>query len=147
MNKCMRGLIWGFAAAGFAAAPSAFSDEGKAAYYAAADKAAADYRDAHAACEALGEGNAQIVCIEEAKLAQTRTKGTAEAQYRNTAQARQKAATDIANAEYAVAKARCESTEDNDKSACVRYANALRSAAIATAKDHQKTTELGVRAR
>ncbi|OGB25352.1 MAG: hypothetical protein A3I66_02705 [Burkholderiales bacterium RIFCSPLOWO2_02_FULL_57_36] len=146
MKKLMTKLVLGFAAVGFTEMSAAIADERKAAYYAIADKAAADYRDAHAACDAL-DGNAQIVCIEEAKLAQTRTKGNAEAQYRNTAQARQKTGTDIANAEYAVAKARCESKEGNDKSACIRHAYALRIAAIAAAKAAQTTANAGTGAR
>jgi hypothetical protein len=133
MNKLLTALALGMAEIGFAMAAAASSDEAKAAYYATADQAAADYRDAHARCETL-DATVQKVCIEEAKLAQTRAKGTAEAQYKNTPQARQKAATDIANAEYAVAKAKCESNEAGDKNVCIRRANALRMVAIAEAK-------------
>lgn len=107
MNKLLTNLVLGFAAFGVIAVSPAASDDAKAAYYAAADKAAADYRDAHALCETL-ERNAQLICIEEAKLAQTRVKMNAEAQYRNTDQARQRASSAIANAEFAVAMARCE---------------------------------------
>jgi hyperosmotically inducible protein len=142
MNKLVTLLLSGIAATGFATIAAADSDQGKAAYYAAADQAAADFRDAHAKCDLL-QGNEQLVCIEEAKLAQTRAKGTAEAHYRNTPQARQKASIDIANAEYGVAKARCEAKDGSDKEACIRLANALRSFAIAEAKSGRKIVAAG----
>lgn len=138
MNKLLTNLVLGFAAFGVIAVSPAASDDAKAAYYAAADKAAADYRDAHALCETL-ERNAQLICIEEAKLAQTRVKMNAEAQYRNTDQARQRASSAIANAEFAVAMARCENNEGTDKNACIRQAQALRAAA----KVGQKTAAAG----
>jgi hypothetical protein len=118
---------------GLLTAVAADNDAAKVAYYAAGDKAAADFRDAHAICDTM-TGSAQTICIEEAKLAQTRAKGNAEAEYRKTPQARLKARTDIANAEYAVAKAKCESIGGGDKEACLREANALRAVAIAEAK-------------
>lgn len=137
MNKLLWGFMLGLAVIGYAVAAQAGSDEAKAVYYAAADKAAADYRDAHAQCETL-IGNAQTICIEEAKLAQTRAKGTAEAEYKNTAEARLKASTDIANAEYAVAKAKCESMEGMEKNTCLRQANALKIVTIFEAKAAQE---------
>jgi hyperosmotically inducible protein len=132
-----------FALAAFACATVSAADAdqvkaaSKAAYYAAGDKAAADYMDAHAHCETL-DASMQAVCIEEAKLTQTRAKGIAEVQYRNTAQARLKASIDVANAEYRVAEAKCQSHADNEKKFCIRQANALRSVAIANAKAGQK---------
>ena len=64
----------------------------------------------------------------------------AEAQYRNTDQARQRASGAIANAEFAVAMARCENKEGTDKNACIRQAQeALR----AVAKAGQKTVAAG----
>ncbi len=137
MNRLLASLALGFSVIGFAAAAEGGANDAKAVYYAAADKAAADYRDAHARCETL-HGNAQTVCIEEAKLAQTRAKGTAEAEYKNTREARLKASTDIANAEYAVAKAKCESMEGTEKNACLRHANALKIATIFEAKAAHK---------
>ena len=142
MNRLLKMLVPGFAAVALVAMPAVGADDAKAAFYAAADKAAADYRDAHAACETL-EQNAQSVCIEEAKLAQIKVKMNAEAQYRNTPQIRQKARIDIANAEFAVAAARCENSEGNDKNSCIRHARALRAVAIAAAKDGEKTVAAG----
>jgi hypothetical protein len=137
MNKRVMRLVLGIVAAGFASVSAADANQAKAAYYAAGDKAAADYRDAHAQCETL-DAKMQTVCIEEAKLAQTRAKGMADVQYRNTAQARQKASIDIANAEYRVAEAKCQDQDGNEKNVCIRQANALRAVAIGNAKAVQK---------
>lgn len=133
MSKRWLMLMTGCVAIGYVPFSSAESAISKAEYYAIADKAAADFRDAHAVCDTL-QGNAQTICVEEAKLAQTIAKGSAEARYKNTAQARTKASTDIANAQYAVAKARCEDKQDNDKDACLRYAVAAHAMALAQAK-------------
>lgn len=146
MNKLLLKLLLGFAATGFVSLLQAASNDAKAAYYAAADKAAADYRDAHAACEAL-DMSMQSVCIEEAKLVQTRAKMNAEAHYKNTAQARQQANMAIANAEFAVAKARCETTQDNERNVCIKQAEATRIAAIKSAKANQKTLAVDTAAR
>jgi hyperosmotically inducible protein len=126
-----------FVASGFMTIATADADQTKAAYYAAGDKAAADYMNAHALCETL-DADTQPVCIEEAKLVQTRAKGMAELQYRNDARTRQKVNINIANAEYRVAEARCQSRPANEKEVCIRQANALRSVAVANAKSGSK---------
>jgi hypothetical protein len=118
---------------------TATNQEAKDAYYAAADKAAADYRDARLKCDVLN-GNAQDVCVEQAKAAQTRAKGEAEALYLNTRKARQKARTDIANADFAVAKAMCGSKTGKDKDACIKQANAVQEHALADAKADRKVS-------
>ena len=146
MNKLLLTLLSGCAAAGFSPWLQAASNDAKAQYYAAADKAAADYRDAHAACEAL-DISMQSVCIEEAKLVQTRVKMNAEAHYKNTAQARQRANIAIANAEFSVAKARCEFRQDNEKNFCIKQAETTRVAAIKSAQTSQKTLAVDTAAR
>lgn len=138
MNKHLMHLALGLAAIGAVTASQAGETAAKAAYYAAADKAAADYRDAHAACETL-DASLQAVCIEEAKLAQTRAKGNAEAHYRNTPQVRQKVNIDIANAEFSVARARCETRQGSDRLACMQQAEIARAAVIGAAKVGNKT--------
>ncbi len=140
MNKRLMRWISGLAAAGLTALAAAYPNqakaESKAEYFAAGDAAAAEYMKAHAQCETLNT-SLQSVCIEEAKLAQTRAKGTAEAKYRNTAQARQKARTDIVNAEYRVAEARCQSQDGNVKNVCIRQAKTVRVEALANVKASQ----------
>lgn len=139
----IRLMYWALmlAALGFATASAADTDQAKAAskmaYYAAGDKAAAEYMNAHAQCETL-EAAAQLVCIEEAKLVQTRAKGTAEMQYRNTAQIRLKVSNDIANAEYRVAEAKCRNQPDSEKKVCMKRADVLRSNIVANAKAGEK---------
>lgn len=137
MKKRVMHAALAFVASGFVATAAADANQAKAAYYAAGDKAAAEYMSAHALCETL-DAKIQPVCIEEAKLVQTRAKGMAELQYRNDAQTRQRVNINIATAEYRVAEARCQSRPASEKEVCIRQANALRSVAIANAKPGAK---------
>jgi hypothetical protein len=137
MRKLIASLALGSCLIGSAAISGAVSDDAKAIYEAAAEHAASEFRDAHVKCDALN-GNAQDVCIAEAKARQTRAKGEAEAHYKNTAKARIKARTDLAHAEYVVAEVRCGSKAGKDKDICIKEAKATRTAAIAEAKVDKK---------
>ena len=65
----------------------------------------------------------------------------AEAQYKNTPKARANAQKDIADADYDVAKAKCNSMAGNDKDVCVKQAKAAKVAQTADAKAAEKTSE------
>lgn len=140
MRELAAHLVLGTFLIGSTAISAAAPDDAKAAYEAAAENAASEYRNAHAKCDELN-GNAQDVCIAQAKAAQTRAKGEAEAQYKNTAKARIKARTDLANAEYVVAEAKCGSKIGKDKDNCIKEAKAIKAAAIADAKLDRKMSE------
>lgn len=137
MIKLIASLALGSCLIGSAAISGAASDDAKAIYEAAAEHAASEFRDAHVKCDALN-GNAQDVCIAEAKARQTHAKGEAEAHYKNTAKARIKAHTDLVHAEYVVAEVRCGSKAGKDKDICIKEAKATRAAAIAEAKVDKK---------
>lgn len=96
-------------------------------------KAAADYKAASAACTGMS-GAARQVCVEEAKVARARAEADAVAQYRNTQKDRTKARTALANADYALAKAKCAVVTGAEKESCISTAHTVHTAALADAK-------------
>ena len=96
-------------------------------------KAAADYKSAAATCTGMS-GAARQVCVEEAKVARARAEADAVAQYRNTQKDRTKARTALANADYALAKAKCATVTGAEKESCISTAHTVHTAALADAK-------------
>ncbi len=96
-------------------------------------KAAADYKAAAATCTGMS-GAARQVCVEEAKVARARAEADAVAQYRNTQKDRTKARTALANADYALAKAKCAVVTGAEKESCINTAHTVHTAALADAK-------------
>jgi len=102
--------------------------------------AKATYDTDKKACDSIS-GNAKDICVAEANAKRTRAEETAEASYKNTPKARQHAAHEIAEADYKVAKERCDDKAGNDKDICVKEAKAAMTHAEADAKATQKGTE------
>lgn len=96
-------------------------------------KAAADYKAAAANCTGMS-GSARQVCAEEAKVARARAEADAVAQYKNTQKDRTKARTALANADYALAKAKCAAMAGGEKDSCLSTAHTVRTAALSDAK-------------
>ena len=119
---------------------AAASPEAKSTYKAAKDTAAADYKVAHAKCDAL-KGNDKDVCVEEAKAARTRAKEEAEVAYKDTEKARTHMRKEVAEADYEVAKAKCSSKAGNEKDICIKEAKAAKTAAVSDAKADKKVIE------
>ena len=109
----------------------------KAEYSAAKDRADADYKAAEGQCANLA-GNPKDVCKAEAKAAQTKTKASIEADYKNTDDARRDASIAAADADYDVAKQRCDAKTGNEKDVCVKEAKAAQTHVIADAKATDK---------
>ncbi|MBC3919982.1 hypothetical protein H8L32_21105 [Undibacterium sp. CY18W] len=141
MNKKLAMLI--VCSAAFSSAAWSATSEKSAAYTAAKDTAATEYKLAKAKCDAI-TGNPKDVCIAEAKAARVHTESNAKAEYKNTLAARTSAAKDIADADYDVAKTKCGSLTGNDKDVCVKQANADKIAAVANAKADKKVVEARV---
>jgi hyperosmotically inducible periplasmic protein len=121
------------------------ADTDKAAYDAAKDKATADYKAAKAQCKSL-KGNAEDICIEEAKVARARAEADAVAQHKaGDARDLRKAREDVAKAEYDLAKEKCDDQTGNAKKACKLDAKAAKDAAIADAKRADPTPTVGER--
>jgi len=115
------------------AAPTFALNHDPATYRNATQKAAADYRDAIAKCDAMS-GNGKDVCVAEARLARTETEAKAMSKYSNSPASREKARTNLAEAEFTLAKARCDGKNGADKDECMNNAKSVRTAALADAK-------------
>jgi hypothetical protein len=134
-NACFAAIasVACFAIAGPAAATT------KAEYDATKGRAAADYKAADAQCKSLA-GNPKDICEAEAKAAQKKSDAMAEADYKATPKARADAAETAADADYDVAKQRCDAKTGNEKDVCVKEAKATQTKAKADSKAMEKTT-------
>ncbi|VVE49951.1 hypothetical protein PPN31114_04630 [Pandoraea pneumonica] len=102
-------------------------------YEAAQKSAEADYKASVARCEDMKD-NAKKVCVENAKGNEKVAKANAEADYKNTPKARYDAAVAKADADYSVAKLRCNDNNGNEKDVCVKDADAAKTKAYGDAK-------------
>jgi len=93
----------------------------------------AQYKTDKAACNSLA-GNAKDVCVEEAKGKEKVAKAEADAAYKGTPKAREAARIAHADAEYNVAKEKCDDLSGNGKDVCVKEAKAAHVRATADAK-------------
>ena len=126
-------------AAFLACSTAGFAATTKADYEAAKDRADAAYKTASTTCKSMA-GNPKDICIAEAKAARTKTTSMAEADYKNTPKARAEASTNVADADYDVAKQRCDAKTGNDKDVCVKEAKAAQVKTKADAKAAEKST-------
>lgn len=101
------------------------------AYKAAKDKAESDYKVAKDGCKSL-KGNAEDVCKEEAKVAEARAMLDATSQHQNTPKDVEKARKKLADAEYDLAKERCDDMSGSAKSACKSDAKSAHKTALAS---------------
>ena len=114
------------------------SAAGKADYEAVKTRSEADYKTASDQCKNIS-GNPKDVCMAEAKAARTKANAMAEADYKNTPKAREDAIDNVADADYDVAKQRCDAKTGNEKDVCVKEAKAAQTKAKADAKATQKS--------
>ena len=123
-------------AGGGSAAPAAAATAGtpmtRTAYRAALDRASSDYNRKRAGCRSL-KGNERSVCVAEAKAESTKAESAAEAAFRNTPRARMDARVAAANADYSVAKARCNDRSGSERRACLKTAKDRQSQAVSAA--------------
>ena len=112
----------------------------KAAYEQAKASAKAAYETDKKACDSLS-GNAKDICVAEAKAKRTKVDEDAEAAYKGTPKAREHAVHEIAEANYQVAKERCDDKTGNDKDVCIKEAKAAMTKAQADAKATKTGTE------
>lgn len=118
---------------------AAFAATTKADYDAVKTRAESDYKAASDACKSMA-GNPKDICMAEAKAARTRSTAMAEADYKNTPKARASARDDVADADYDVAKQRCDAKTGNEKDVCVKEAKAAQVSAKADAKAMEKSS-------
>lgn len=134
------------AAAVLAGEASGATPESAALYAQAKDRAAANYKQARATCDAIG-GNPKDVCIAEAKAVRVHAEEEARALHQDTLKAYTRARGKIAEANFDLHQTRCAALTGNDKDVCQQQAKATRVAALADAKADKKVIEARADAR
>lgn len=109
-------------------------------YKASKDRIAAEYKSAKAGCASFS-GNQNDICVAEAKGKEKIARAELEASYKPTQKTRYQARVAKAEADYAVAKERCDDKAGNAKDVCVKEAKAAETAAKADAKAQMKTSD------
>ncbi len=109
-------------------------------YKAGKDKISAMYKTDKAACSSLS-GNASDICKAEAKGKEKVATAELEASYQPTPKHRYQAHVAKADADYGVAKEKCDDLAGNTKDVCVKEAKAAQTTAIADAKAQMKTSD------
>ena len=134
MSKLMMSLL---AAAGIAFAGASNAADTKTmsrdAYKTDKDRIEAQYKADKDRCSSMS-GNAKDVCQVEAKGKEKVAKAELEANYKNTDKARIDARTVKADADYDVAKEKCDDVSGNQKDVCVKEAKAAHTKAKSDAK-------------
>ena len=133
MKSLLATLLATAAGATFAAAPTAALNHDPATYRNVSEKATTEYKVATAKCD-VKSGNDKDVCMAEAKASRARTESDALAKYNNSEKGRAAARNKVAEAEYDVAKAKCDAMSGADKDSCMDNAKSVRTAAVADAK-------------
>jgi len=110
--------------------PVAFAAADNDAYKAAKDRAESDYKAAKDRCKPL-KGNAQDVCEEEAKVARARAEMDATVAHQTDARDIEKSKRKLADAEYDLAKERCDDMSGSAKSACKNDAKGAHKTSLA----------------
>jgi hypothetical protein len=141
MNRIVSGLLAGTLAAALAAsAQAATAPITKSQYDDAKAQAEAAYKIEREKCDSLAS-NAKDICVAEAKAHMMRAEAKAKAAYKNTRSAWYDQQVKNADADYLVAKEKCDDLGGNDKDICVKQAKAVRTKAIADAKAQRKTAD------
>lgn len=109
-------------------------------YKAGKDKIAAEYKLAKASCDSLS-GNPNDICMAGAKGNEKVALAELEAGYKPTSETRYQARVARAEADYEVAKERCDDRAGNTKDVCMKEAKSVETAAKADAKAQMKTSD------
>jgi hyperosmotically inducible protein len=133
MKSLIATLLATAAGASFAAAPTAALNHDPATYRNVTQKAGADYKSATAKCNSMS-GNDKEVCMADAKATRAHAEADALAQYNNSAAGREKSRIKVAEADYALAQARCDARTGADKDDCLNNAKSVHTSALADAK-------------
>lgn len=139
MNKLNLDLA-GLIAAIFLSTGAMAENLSKVDYIAAKDKISAEYKVAKANCSSLS-GNASDICTAEAKGRESIARADLEASYKPSSKTRYEASVAKAEADYGVAKQRCDDKAGNVKDVCVKEAKAAKTTAKADAKAQMKTAD------
>jgi hypothetical protein len=100
----------------------------------------AEYKVAKVGCDSFA-GNANDICVAEAKGKTSLAKAELEASYKPSVKTRYDARITKADADYTVAIERCDDKAGNDKDVCVKEAEAAKVHQIADAQTNMKTSK------
>ena len=114
-------------------------------YQSGRDNIAADYKAAKAACGSLS-GNANDICAAQASGREKVAKAQLEAEYKPSVEARYTVRVARADADYSVAREKCDDKAGHVKNVCVQEAKAAAVAAKADAKAWMKTANANEKA-
>lgn len=129
------------ATAGLAAATPALSTGmSKETYKAATQRIDATFKSDQKLCKPL-KANSKDICIAEAKAKRKIEKAEARADYEGTVKSRIAARIARADAEYSVAKEKCDDFAGNGKDVCRKEAKAAHVSATADAKADRKVSD------
>jgi len=112
----------------------------KAEYKVSKDKISAEYKHDKAACASFS-GNAADICVAEAKGKEKVGLADLEAAYKPDIKTHYEASVAKAEADYSVAKERCNDKAGNVKDVCIKEAKAAEASAKADAKAAMKTSD------
>jgi len=115
-------------------------DMSKSEYKAARKNIAAEYKSNKAGCDSYAN-NARDICMAEAKGTQKVAKAELEARYKPSYKAGYRAGVARAEADYAVARERCDDKAGNIKDVCVKEAKAALVSAKSDVKAHFKISK------
>jgi osmotically-inducible protein OsmY len=139
MSKLEIGAIAAAIALALSAGALAAQGMSETQYKAGKNRIEAKYKSAKAACDSLS-ANAKDVCMAEAKGAQKVARAELDASNRPSSKARNAVSVAKADADYAVAREKCDDKAGDDKSACLSEAKAVQARARADAKASLRTS-------
>lgn len=109
-------------------------------YKASTDRIETEYKADKAQCNSLS-GNASDICIADAKGKEKIAKADLDARNKNDTESRYDALVAKAEANYAIAREKCDDQAGNKKDVCIKEAKAAETTAIANAKSQLKISE------
>jgi hypothetical protein len=109
-------------------------------YKAGTDSIVAESKSAKASCDSLA-ANAKDVCMAEANGKEKVAKAELEARYKPSEKTRYDARVAKAQADYSVAKEKCDDKAGNEKDVCVKEGKAAEIRATADARAQMKTSQ------
>lgn len=127
-------MVLGFAFSAVAGAQGISRDE----YSAGKERTSSEYKKAKAACDYLAH-NAKDICVAEAAGWEKVARADLEASYRPSVKATYAARVARAEADYSVARQRCDDKSGNVKDVCITEAKAAATVAKADAKAQMTT--------
>jgi hypothetical protein len=110
----------------------------KSEYNAVKARADADYNAARVRCKAIS-GNDRDVCVQQAKAARSKARADAKANFEGTGEAKLEAREEMIEADYKVAKEKCDSLAGDAKDVCVAEAKATHAKEKATLEANEKS--------